>query len=499
MALPVDTYLRPGPDTEAIPMAPHELSVRQRMAFTILIVLAAIAWRSYADAQPAAALDGVFDGTANGRLFGWAVNSVAPSTSTQVAIYVDGPKGAGTLAGTIPTDHSRADVNTAAGTTGLHGFSWNIPAEYRKGTHFWYVYALGSAGDMKELSGSPRVYPEISASALSDPTPVYIYKTERCDPIDIPDHAARAYRDAAGRVNLMASHYVTRREIGVTLDTVVHDCTVVHNSHKDPIFDHFRYNEWLHAFYTLDGNTVYSTVHNEWYGQLVSQTCVKDMIGGWVSATTLAVSRDGGLTYSEPGNYLIRYPLTPWSNSFSCSPKRPTLYGDFGGTNIISKDGLYYKFFTYHSEPAVEPHQVGECLMRTNDLGDASSWAIWDGNTFVRSKTAPCAFIAKVAGAQSVTYNKVLKLYVVTLGQSHAFAFSLSEDLIHWSASTPIAGVDPSNAAYPSLLDPTDTSRNFENTGQTPYLYYTHMNGGLDRDLLRVQLRFLETPAPDPQ
>ena len=42
---------------------------------------------------------------------------------------------------------------------------------------------------------------------------------------------------------------------------------------------------------------------------------------------------------------------------------------------------------------------------------------------------------------------------------------------------------------YPSLLDPTSPSRNFDTVGDTAYLYYTRMNAGqasLDRDLLRV-------------
>jgi hypothetical protein len=53
---------------------------------------------------------------------------------------------------------------------------------------------------------------------------------------------------------------------------------------------------------------------------------------------------------------------------------------------------------------------------------------------------------------------------------------------------------------YPSLLDPTDTSRNFENTGQDPYIYYTVLNNGwgLDRDLVRQQIHFGSLIAPAP-
>jgi hypothetical protein len=49
---------------------------------------------------------------------------------------------------------------------------------------------------------------------------------------------------------------------------------------------------------------------------------------------------------------------------------------------------------------------------------------------------------------------------------------------------------------YPSLIDPNDSSRNFEMTGQRPYLYYTRWhtntpeNHGHDRDLVRVPIQF---------
>jgi hypothetical protein len=49
-----------------------------------------------------------------------------------------------------------------------------------------------------------------------------------------------------------------------------------------------------------------------------------------------------------------------------------------------------------------------------------------------------------------------------------------------------------SNLAYPSLVDPDDTSRNFEVTSQNPYMYFTRINrmNPLDFDLLRVRVQF---------
>ena len=76
------------------------------------------------------------------------------------------------------------------------------------------------------------------------------------------------------------------------------------------------------------------------------------------------------------------------------------------------------------------------------------------------------------------------------------FYYSLSDDLVHWSA--PIRIMDTRAwgdvgelRLYPSLLDPASSSRNFETTGRSPWLYFTRFHGGfgsLDRDLVRVRI-----------
>jgi hypothetical protein len=84
--------------------------------------------------------------------------------------------------------------------------------------------------------------------------------------------------------------------------------------------------------------------------------------------------------------------------------------------------------------------------------------------------------------------------------------FQTSDDLMNWSEPLMIRGSDAPNfrflqltkspdrpsafMAYPSLLDPTDTTLNFERTGRRPYVYYTVNHGGTDRDLYRVQIEF---------
>jgi hypothetical protein len=448
-------------------------------------------------AADAVTLRGTVDGIKNGQLSGWAFDTKNPSASVTVSIYRDGPMGSGALMGSAPTTGMRPDVNAHFNLAGAHGFSWQVPPADRNRPHMWYVYGAGDGGVGQQVNNSPLVYPAITATAMGQPQAVFTYATDRCDRLDIPDQPARAYRDAAGDVTLIASTDNARRAIGKSLDTVTHQCAVIHSSDNDPTFGDFRYHEWLQAPYTRDGKTIYTFMHSEWHAYLVEPSCRNDQIDGWVNAITLAISRDGGASFSRPKNYLVRYPTTPWNNSFSCDARKPTRYGDFSGTNIILKDNYYYKFFQYVTEPSALPQAFGVCVMRTRNLCDASSWEIWDGNGYLRSKTAPCAFINNINDIQSVTYNTYLQLYVATeYIKSRGFFFSVSQDLINWSGLMPInvRNLDTSMTPYPVLLDPTDTSRNFEKTGQQPYLYYTQFHGGLNRDLMRVQIKF-SSPA----
>ena len=116
---------------------------------------------------------------------------------------------------------------------------------------------------------------------------------------------------------------------------------------------------------------------------------------------------------------------------------------------------------------------------------------------------------------ESLTFNTYFNkfLLVGATGQwennklIYGFYYSLSDDLIHWTTIKLIMKAKLSftpdmpgeTLGYPSLLDPNDTSRNFEKTGQRPYLYYTRMhpytqkNNGLDRDLVRVPLEFYKS------
>ena len=76
------------------------------------------------------------------------------------------------------------------------------------------------------LHGNRTVEPAEAADADTAPTTkrddrsngppqtVFSWAKDRCEDLDIPDLPARAFRDAQGRVQLIAAHYINRRFIG---------------------------------------------------------------------------------------------------------------------------------------------------------------------------------------------------------------------------------------------------------------------------------------------
>jgi len=165
--------------------------------------------------------------------------------------------------------------------------------------------------------------------------------------------------------------------------------------------------------------------------------------------------------------------------------------------------------------------------MRTSSLGDPASWRAWDGAAFTVRMDSPyertgtrraCTFVSPDALggiSQSVTWNTYLKRYVaVGVSQQQdastngrrvcGWFFSTSDDLVHWTPrqllrEAPVgfggtcgAGGTAGTEMYLSLIDPEDTTDNFERSGQSAYIYFVRYNKtySLDRDLLRASVRF---------
>jgi hypothetical protein len=350
---------------------------------------------------------------------------------------------------------------------------------------------------------------------------VFNWRRDACEPRDIPDAPARAFRDADNQVHLLASHYVSRQAIGPSLDRVKHRCTVVANSASDPRPEAFQDKEWLFSPYTLDGRTVFALVHDEYHGYSHPGRCSSSFPRCWYNAITLARSDDKGATFRHarpaPGHLVAEVPYRYQPNMGQ--------YGVFQPSSIVHKDGYYYSLVT---TTAYGKQEHGTCVMRTQHLDDPTAWRAWDGDGYNVSfanpylgNVAPDNHVCKPVSFESIsdmtfslTYNTYFGKYLLVSPANQympserrtvsGFYYSLSDDLINWSQRKLIKELtliqtykcgDPDAVYYPSILDPTSKSRNFETSGRRPYLYFTRLNYEAcqltsNRDLIRVPIEF---------
>jgi hypothetical protein len=202
-------------------------------------------------------------------------------------------------------------------------------------------------------------------------------------------------------------------------------------------------------------------------------------------------------------------------------------FGMGGGTSIVRAARDRFAFYAFIVQFANgDAARSGGCLLRSYDVSQPSSWRAWDGTGFrhqfldpYRSTVDPQHLCKPLIGEvlSSLVYSTYLKRWVLTSTQeeiggtpglettTYVFVYRTSRDLVNWSDPLRIlAGTrndlgcrNPDRVAYPSLLDPTSTSRTFQTIGKRAYLYYTQFNRtmcgvgyGYDRDLVRVPVEF---------
>lgn len=391
-----------------------------------------------------------------------------------------------------------------------------ILCRYRWPIPYGLFAAIFFAGMAAADVADPTITLSIGASDVEET--VYEWQSMRCEDWDIPDSPARAWRDWQGRARLMASHNTNRAMSGASLNALYHDCRV---SYEGGQWDEpARHDDrgWIASTYTVDGRQVFALIHNEFHGHRRAALCpAQDYMKCWRNSITLAVSNDGGLTFSNaPGSdHLVaglpyRYMGAEGKHS-----------GYFAPSNILSVDGYYYAFIwteTYGAQTR------GACLMRTPDLADPRAWRAWDGSSFTtafadaereqvddatRHVCAPVASGRLIGIVSSVTRHKTSGLYIAMMavrqppgeGRSPTgIYYATSADLINWSPpvllqATPILVPDDCSDTksfyYPSLIDSDSASRNFEDTGDRAYLYLTKIyldncKVGMKRDLVRL-------------
>ena len=367
---------------------------------------------------------------------------------------------------------------------------------------------------------------------VSGPSQVVLnWSAHACPKSFIPDAPARAFRDMDGAVRLIATSFENWSFVGPTLDAMTPDCQAAFRGaeRSDPLA--FDDRGWIEATYTSNGRRVYALISNEWdsFRHFVPNGAISASCGlrqyqpaCMAYSINLAVSDNGGRNF----NYTMKEGQQVISGDV-IRAKQPA--GDLGRradgseaprgsptvSNIVARNGFFYAMVYVRGQTS---GQDGNCLLRTEDLGNPAQWRAWDGKNFtVRPvnfgdkfpSAIPCARVARrVLGwdVRSLSWYAPSNSYIAIM---HAASvnpegrrvvgvhYATSPDLLQWS-DTRLLVEAPSRLNstcqppmhYPAMLDPASSSRNFETVGGSAYIYYTEFNVqncriSLDRDLRR--------------
>lgn len=393
-------------------------------------------------------------------------------------------------------------------------------AQYRK---------LGFECERGRLIRPKPINPRITVTGPEEL--VFDWSRDKCEDLDNPDLPTRAFRDADGNVQLSIASYTTRRMVGPDFNRLSHDCSAVLSSNNNPEPAAFDDKQWLSSMYTTDGRTVYGISYIEFQGSTHPGRCPSGVyLRCWWNTLALVVSTDSGRSYARQG---------PRNGLVAAIPYRyePDLgfEGQFVASQIVRNpaDGFYYLLIDQKvlPRPGVEADDGG-CLIRTRNLADPTSWRAPDqSGAYTRRFIDPyteagspsehlCGtFVRTRPGAggccrpfhSSLSWNTHLQRWLLVGmdqtgpqigGTTWGIYYSTSKDLQTWSPQRLLvekktvfdyACGDPDPMQYPSVIDHGSTSRNFETTGASAYLYYTqhhyvNCQMSADRDLVRVPI-----------
>lgn len=361
--------------------------------------------------------------------------------------------------------------------------------------------------------------PPLSALTLVGP-PGVLFKAGRdaCDGADVPDASARAFRDASGAVALYGMHYRNRALRGPDFDRLKLDCRIALDSGEKPDPALYDDRSWITATWTEDGTAVSALIHHEYQANEHEGRCrSKVYLECWYNTITAAASRDGGASFTR-----ATPPAVVAGAPFRQEVGQGRHRGFFNPSNIFS-DGRWRYVFTSTTgwDHAGSGQEAGVCLFRTDRPDDPASWRAWTGTGFTAAFPDPYSG----AGRPPATCKPVepfptpvgavvrhratgawIAVFMAKAGKDFlqsGFYWTTSRDLLAWDQPRLLlAGAtlydDPCTApdgliAYPSLIDPAATGRNFDDTGDAALLtYVTLRTEGCtitsDRDLLRRPL-----------
>lgn len=368
--------------------------------------------------------------------------------------------------------------------------------------------AVVSAVGVGPAVGAPSL---LSIEVAGEERVLIDHDRDACEAWDIPDTPTRAYRDAGGLIHLFQTHHRNRASIGPSFDALRHRCEVVFEGDEKGDPASFDNQSWIAATHTPDGRTVHAVVHDEFHGDRTGACAAGEAMECWYNTLTAAISTDGGEHFRPAEPRLVA------ALPFRAEETRGHHAGYFEPTNILAVDGAFYMMANVVSPL---PQKAGNCLLRSEDLIDASAWRGWNGRAYETRFRDPygeapvppqeqlCDPVAPGAlpwPVTSLTRVAETGIFVATMkgrrkgddGVERTGVFiATSPDLLNWAGpdlllDAPIFGAcaPAEPIAYPALIDPDSTDRNFGTLGETALLTYVRArpdgcNLGPDRDVV---------------
>jgi hypothetical protein len=378
----------------------------------------------------------------------------------------------------------------------------------------------------------PQTTPTVTGVLGGPRVPVFVTPKQMCDPNDLPDAMARAFRDSTGTVHLVAAATDLYQSLGPTLESAVHTCDAGYHSVNDGNPADYDDTVWIDSFYTFDGKKVAGLSHTEYHGWSFPGEChTQNIFLCEFDSDTFHISYDGGYHFSQskaPANLVAGLP-------FKYAVDRGPM-GYSVDTNIIEWNGWFYAMATDDgSWPLGCSGQTGpnRCLsqgggapIRTQDVFDPSSWRGWSGSDFSIQFVDPYTVPVKrpeehvytpvpyMTFVTSINIYQPANVVVATIFNgydneygSEGLYLTTSTDLVNWTTPTLVITLaklleqEPTGNwqyAYFTLLDPAAPDMNFSMIGDQPYLYYVRLNNDsyLGRTLFRQPIQLSLNPAP---
>jgi hypothetical protein len=384
-----------------------------------------------------------------------------------------------------------------------------------------------SAAQSAPAPGSQQTSKTLIVKGVLGGPRVAVFETpsQMCNPNDVPDAMARAFRDYTGTVHLVAASSDLYQSLGPTLDSATHTCDIGYRSANDANPADFNDQVWIDSFYTFDGQKIAGLSHTEYHGWAHPGECHSQNFAECeYDSDTFHISYDGGYHFDSsqgPANFVAGF---PYKYEIDRGPM-----GYSVDTNILEWGGWYYTMATDYAWPPGCSGQKGpsRCLVqeggspiRTQDVFDPSSWRGWNGKDFSLSFVDP--YLGPVQHPEEHVYTPVpymtfvtainiyqpANLIVATLWNAwtndygpKGLYLSTSTDLVNWTKPTLVITMDkfleqdPTTGswsyAYFSLIDPTAPDLNFSMIGDEPELYYVRLdnNPPYGRVLFRQPIR----------